>query len=167
MTRPGFVLEVDDRTPALVVHEGEHYRLERFPRGTRVLYPPESLPGLPDPAGAVAVALAHPVAGDPLRSLLRPGMTLTVVVDDGSTPIAPIRGIDIRARAVEQVLAAAAAIGVDDVAIVSRERAQPAADVRGAQAVAGGSCLPVVRAHRRAELPRRGHRRPDADRRDR
>jgi hypothetical protein len=118
MTRPGFVLEVDDRTPALVVHEGEHYRLERFPRGTRVLYPPESLPGLPDPAGAVAVALTHPVAGDPLRSLLRPGMTLTVVVDDGSTPIAPIRGIDIRARAVEQVLAAAAAIGVDDVAIV-------------------------------------------------
>lgn len=118
MTRPGFVLEVDDRTPALVVHEGEHYRLERFPLGTRVLYPPESLPALPDPAGAVADALAHPVAGDPLRSLLHTGMTLTVVVDDGSTPIAPIRGIDIRARAIEQVLAAAAAIGVDDVAIV-------------------------------------------------
>jgi hypothetical protein len=37
MTRPGFVLEVDDRTPALVVHEGEHYRLERFPLGTRAV----------------------------------------------------------------------------------------------------------------------------------
>jgi len=118
MTRPGFVLEVDDRTPALVVHEGEHYRLERFPLGTRVLYPPESLSPLPDPAGAVADSLARPVAGDPLRSLLRPGMRLTVVVDDGSSPIAPIRGIDIRTRAVEQVLAIAAAIGVDDVAVV-------------------------------------------------
>lgn len=118
MTRPGFVLEVDERTPALVVHEGEHYRLERFPLGTRVLYPPESLPSLPDPAGAVADALARPVAGDPLRALLRPGMVLTVVVDDGTTPLAPIRGIDVRARIAEQVLAAAAASGVDDVAVV-------------------------------------------------
>ena len=44
MTRPGFVLEVDDRTPPLIVHEGEGFRLENFPLGTRVIYPPESLP---------------------------------------------------------------------------------------------------------------------------
>ena len=30
MSRPGFVLEVDDRTPPLVVHEGEGFRLETF-----------------------------------------------------------------------------------------------------------------------------------------
>ena len=28
MSRPGFVLEVDDRTPPLVVHEGLGFRLE-------------------------------------------------------------------------------------------------------------------------------------------
>ena len=48
MTRPGFVLEVDDRTPPLVVHEGEGFRLENFPLGTRVIYPPESLPAIRD-----------------------------------------------------------------------------------------------------------------------
>ena len=30
MTRPGFVLEVDDRTPPLVVHEGKVGSLRRF-----------------------------------------------------------------------------------------------------------------------------------------
>ena len=44
MSRPGFVLEVDDRTPPLVVHEGLGFRLENFPLGTRVVYPPESIP---------------------------------------------------------------------------------------------------------------------------
>ena len=47
MSRPGFVLEVDDRTPPLIVHEGLGFRLESFPLGTRVVYPPESLPGGP------------------------------------------------------------------------------------------------------------------------
>ena len=28
MSRPGFVLEVDDRTPPLIVHEGLGFRLE-------------------------------------------------------------------------------------------------------------------------------------------
>ena len=48
VSRPGFVLEVDERTPALLMHEGEGFRLERLPLGTRVVYPPESLPGLAD-----------------------------------------------------------------------------------------------------------------------
>ena len=48
MTRPGFVLDVDDRTPPLIVHEGLGFRLENFPLGTRVVYPPESLPAVPD-----------------------------------------------------------------------------------------------------------------------
>ena len=35
MPRPGFVLEVDERTPPLLVHEGEGFRTQRFPVGTR------------------------------------------------------------------------------------------------------------------------------------
>ncbi len=35
MPRPGFVLEVDERTPPLLVHEGEGFRLQKFPLGTR------------------------------------------------------------------------------------------------------------------------------------
>ncbi len=48
MSRPGFVLEVDDRTPPLVVHEGLGFRLEDgFPLGTRVVYPPSRSPPSP------------------------------------------------------------------------------------------------------------------------
>ena len=45
MTRPGLVLEVDERTPPLLLHHGESFHLEKFPLGTRVIYPPDSLPG--------------------------------------------------------------------------------------------------------------------------
>ena len=30
MARPGFVLEVDERTPPLLVHQGEGFRLQKF-----------------------------------------------------------------------------------------------------------------------------------------
>ena len=33
MPRPGFVLEVDERTPPLLVHEGEGFRMQKFPLG--------------------------------------------------------------------------------------------------------------------------------------
>jgi len=70
MSRPGFVLEVDERTPALLVHEGEGFRLERFPLGTRVIYPPESLPGIRNVDAAIARALANPIDCEPLSELL-------------------------------------------------------------------------------------------------
>jgi hypothetical protein len=48
MGRPGFVLEVDDRTPPLLVPDGDRFQLEKFPLGTRVIYPAESLARVPD-----------------------------------------------------------------------------------------------------------------------
>ena len=104
MSRPGFVLEVDDRTPPLVVHEGEGFRLEKFPIGTRVVYPPESLPGLRDVDGAIRHALENPENSEPLRALLRPGMRLTIAFDDVSLPLPPMRAPDIRQRVIELVL---------------------------------------------------------------
>ncbi|REF34786.1 lactate racemase domain-containing protein [Thermasporomyces composti] len=119
MSRPGFVLEVDDRTPPLVVHEGEGFRLEKFPIGTRVVYPPESLPGLRDVDGAIRHALENPENSEPLRALLRPGMRLTIAFDDVSLPLPPMRAPDIRQRVIEQVLTIAAERGVDDVHIIA------------------------------------------------
>ena len=83
MSRPGFVLEVDDRTPPLVVHEGEGFRLEEFPLGTHVVYPPESMPGVPDVDEAIQRALLHPEGSEPLTELLRAGMRLTIESIDG------------------------------------------------------------------------------------
>ena len=119
MSRPGFVLEVDERTPALLVHQGEGFRLERFPLGTRVIYPPESLPGLPDVDAEIRHALDEPIGREPLRALLRPGMRLTIVFDDISIPLPPMRTPDIRQRVIEHVLELAAAAGVDDVELIA------------------------------------------------
>ena len=119
MSRPGFVLEVDDRTPPLIVHEGLGFRLETFPLGTRVVYPPESLPAVPDVDGAIREALLHPEDSQPLPALLFPGMRLTIAFDDLSLPLPSMRRPDVRQRIIEAVLTMAAEAGVDDVEIVA------------------------------------------------
>src|SRR6266581_7119343 len=53
MSRPGFVLEVDERTPPLLLHEGESFKLQKFPLGTQVIYPPDSLPSIRDVRAAI------------------------------------------------------------------------------------------------------------------
>ncbi len=119
MGRPGFVLEVDERTPPLLVHEGEGFRLERFPLGTRVVYPPDSLPGIADLDRAIVDALLNPLDSEPLPELLHAGMRLTIAFDDISIPLPPMRTPDIRQRVIEAVLELAARAGVDDVELVS------------------------------------------------
>ncbi|MCM3921745.1 nickel-dependent lactate racemase [Frankia sp. AiPs1] len=116
--RPGFVLEVDERTPPLLVHSGAGVLLERFPLGTRVVYPPQPRPGVADVDAAIGVALSEPVGSAPLSALLRPGMRLAISVDDLRTPQPRVRGVDVRGRILEQVLSAAAAAGVDEVSLV-------------------------------------------------
>jgi lactate racemase-like protein len=116
--RPGFVLEVDERTPPLFVHEGEGFRLQRFPLGTRVVYSPDPLTGIKDVNAAIRRALLHPVDSDPLPELLTPGMKLTIAFDDISLPLPPMQTPDIRQRIIEHVVELAARKGVTDVKIV-------------------------------------------------
>src|SRR5215217_3213286 len=119
MARPGFVLEADDRTPPLLVHNGEGFLLERFPLGTRVVYPPEALPPVRDVDEAIQNALLNPEGSDPLPELLTAGMRLTIAFDDISLPLPPMKKPDIRQRIIEAVLTMAAAAGVDDVELIS------------------------------------------------
>jgi lactate racemase len=133
VTRPGFVLEVDDRTPPLLVHEGLGFRLEDFPLGTRVVYPPESLPSVPDVDEAIRESLLNPVDSEPLPDLLRAGMRLTIAFDDLSLPLPTMRAPDIRGRIIEHVLELAAQAGVDDVELVAANalhRRMTAAELR-------------------------------------
>ncbi len=119
MPRPGFVLEVDERTPPLIVHEGERYRMQSFPLGTKVVYPPDPLPGIRDVNGLIRHALLNPV-GDakPLPELLSPGMKLTIAVDDISVPLPPMATPDVRQKILEHVIELAARTGVEDLEIV-------------------------------------------------
>src|SRR3954467_4187797 len=104
MSRPGFVLEVDDRTPPLIVHEGLGFRLESFPLGTRVVYPPESLPAVSDADQAITHRLLPPQDMAPPPELLFAGMKLTIAFDDISLPLPTMRPPDIRGRIIEHVL---------------------------------------------------------------
>jgi lactate racemase-like protein len=134
MPRPGFVLEVDERTPPLLVHEGEGFRVQRFPLGSRVVYAPDSLPAIRDVNAAIRQALLHP-AGDaePLPELLSPGMRLTIAIDDISLPLPPMRTPDVRQRIIEHVVELAARRGVEDVKLIvanSLHRRLTAAEIK-------------------------------------
>ncbi|MGZ5301761.1 MAG: lactate racemase domain-containing protein, partial [Actinomycetota bacterium] len=118
MPRPGFVLEVDERTPSLLVHQGEGFRLQRFPLGSRVVYPPDSLPGIKDVNAAIRHALLNPIDAEPLPELLTPGMKLTIAIDDISLPLPPMTTPDIRQRIIEHIIELAAREGVEDVKLV-------------------------------------------------
>ena len=109
MGRPGFVLEVDDRTPPLLVPDGDRLHLEKFPLGTRVIYPAESLARVPDLGEAINTALDAPLDSEPLSALLKPEMRLTITFDDIGTPTPRMRRPDIRGKVIEAVLSQAAA----------------------------------------------------------
>jgi hypothetical protein len=118
--RPGFVLEVDRSTPPTLFWNGERYGLERLPEGSRVIYAPEPLDRTEDPVAAIRHALEHPLGdSQPLSSLLRPGMQLTICFDDISLPLPPMQAPDVRQLVIEEVLDMAAAAGVDDVMLIA------------------------------------------------
>ena len=120
MPRPGFVLDVDRSTPPTLFWRGEGFSLEKLPPDrSRVIYAPEPLPALDDIDGAIRNALEHPVDADPLRTLLFPGMKLTIAFDDVSLPLPKMRRPDVRQRVIEAVLDLAADAGVDDVHLIA------------------------------------------------
>ncbi len=117
MSRPGFALEVDERTPPLLVRSGSNVRLERFSLGTQVVYGPDAEPW-GDTGAMAAAALATPLDGAALADRLRPGMRLTITFSDVTVPT-PWARDDVRRRLVEDVLEAAAKASVDDVVLIS------------------------------------------------
>ncbi len=118
MGRSGFVLNVDDRTPPLIVPSGVGFLLERLPLGSKVIYPAESLEAVPDLREAVSATLDAPLDSAPLDARLRPGMKLTIAFDDITVPTPMMRRPDVRGAIIEAVLTRAAHAGVDDVELI-------------------------------------------------
>src|SRR3989440_8159092 len=114
MPRPGAVIEVDRNTPPVLFHFGEGVRLEKMPLGARIIYPPDPLEPIAHPERAIKRAIAKPVDDDPLKSLLRRGMKLTIAFDDLSLPLPPMAQPDVRQLVMEEVLDMAAEAGVRD-----------------------------------------------------
>ncbi|HMD99978.1 MAG TPA: lactate racemase domain-containing protein [Terriglobia bacterium] len=99
--------------PRLLWH-GEDLLSVKMPEGTREVYPNPTIPGLKDRDGAIRYALAHPEEMEPLDALLRPGMKVTVAMDDISLPLPKMPRPDIRQSVLTILLEMFARKGITD-----------------------------------------------------
>ena len=114
----GQIVTIERDSPPRVLFSGEDLLVEDLPVGTKVIYPRPPVEGLPNVKSAIRWALNHPEGCDPLHAQLRPGMKVTIAVDDISLPLPPMRTPDVRQLVLEIVLELLADSGVDDVHLV-------------------------------------------------
>jgi lactate racemase len=112
------VVHIDSDSAPRVLAYGEDFLYEHLPIGTRVIYPNPPIKGLPNPDAAIRYALNHPLGQDPLHAQLTPGMKVTVVMDDISLPLPPMKLPDTRERVLTILLQYLADHGVDDVRLL-------------------------------------------------
>jgi lactate racemase len=112
------VVVTEKGSPPRVIFHGEDFLLEDLPLGTRVVFARAPLQGVPNPKAAIRWALNHPEGMDPLHALLRPGMKVTIALDDISLPLPPMVTPDARQTVLEIVLELLADSGVDDVHLI-------------------------------------------------
>lgn len=117
MSHPCLVT-LDNDSAARVLFSGDRLVEVDLPVGSRVLYPKPSRAPLTDVGAALRAALAAPQDSIPLSAKLRPGMKLTIAVDDLSACWPRRSGTDPRQLALEAVLELAADHGVDDIEIL-------------------------------------------------
>ena len=112
------VVTLDRDSAPRTVFAGDQLIDIDLPAGTRVIYPKPTLEPLKDVDAAIRYAIHHPEGTDPLYAKLRPGMRVTIAIDDISLPLPPMRRPDIRERVLTIVLALLADHGVDDVHLI-------------------------------------------------
>ncbi len=112
------VIHIERDSARRVLHYGEDFLFETLPVGTRVIYPPDPIAGLPNPKAAIRYALLHPHEMPPLPSMLEAGMKVTIAMDDISLPLPPMRTPDLRQLALEVILEMLGDAAVDDVHLI-------------------------------------------------
>ena len=127
--RPRHHGERDERRPSLRSHTrppvqasgavlGDQLVEVDLPAGTRVIYAKPPMAGLPDPDAAVRYALNNPLGDEPLYAKLRPGMRVTIAIDDLSMPLPAMKSPDNRARVLGPVIKMLDEAGVEDVELI-------------------------------------------------
>jgi lactate racemase len=117
MSHPCLVT-LDSRSAPRTLFAGDQLVEVDLPTGTRVLYTKPPMQALKDVDAAIRYAIHHPESSEPLYALLRPGMKVTIAMDDISLPLPPMRRPDVRERVLTIVLDLLADHGVDDVEII-------------------------------------------------
>ena len=112
------VVTTDSRSAPRTIFSGDKLVEVDLPTGTRVIYPKPPLKALKDVDAAIRYAINHPYNSEPLYAKLRPGMKVTIAIDDISLPLPPMRRPDVRERVLTVVLDLLADYGVDDVELI-------------------------------------------------
>ncbi|MFO0612473.1 MAG: lactate racemase domain-containing protein [Polyangiaceae bacterium] len=112
------VVTLDSRSAPRTLWSGDRLVDVDLPTGTRVVYPKPPLEPLKDVDAAIRFAINHPENSEPLYAKLKPGMKVTIAVDDISLPLPPMKRPDIRERVLTIVLDLLADHGVDDIEII-------------------------------------------------
>jgi hypothetical protein len=114
----GCVVHLEPSSAKRLLWSGEDLLDVKLPTGTRVVYPKPTIPGIPDRDEGIRYALSHPEEMEPLEALLRPGMKVTIAIDDVSLPLPKMPRPDIRESVLTIVLSLLAEKGVTDVHII-------------------------------------------------
>ncbi|MEZ4468285.1 MAG: lactate racemase domain-containing protein [bacterium] len=108
ITRDPNIEFVDDKTGPLVAFHGTRFKEISLPRGSRVIYPNPPMEPVGNLKAAIRYALSHPEDSEPLYAKLRPGMKLTIAVDDISLPLPPMQRPDVRELLLTEVTSSSA-----------------------------------------------------------
>jgi nickel-dependent lactate racemase len=117
MSHPCLVT-LDSRSKPRTLFSGDQLVEVDLPTGTRVLYSKPPMEPLKDVDAAIRYAINHPHNSEPLYALLKPGMKVTIAIDDISLPLPPMRRPDVRERVLTIVLDMLTDHGVDDVEMI-------------------------------------------------
>jgi lactate racemase len=112
------VVTIDSRSAPRTLFYGDQLVDVDLPTGTRVIYPKPPLDPLKDVDAAIRYAINHPYNSEPLYALLKPGMKVTIAIDDISLPLPPMKRPDVRERVLTIVLDMLADHAVDDVELI-------------------------------------------------
>ncbi|HLI34443.1 MAG TPA: lactate racemase domain-containing protein, partial [Terriglobia bacterium] len=114
----GCVVHLEKNSAPRLMWYGEDLLQVKMPAGTRVVYPRPTIRPLRDRNAAIRYALAHPEGMEPLESLLKPGMKVTIAIDDISLPLPPMKRPDIRQSALTILLEMLVSKGIEDFHII-------------------------------------------------
>jgi hypothetical protein len=114
----GCVVHLEAHSARRLLWYGEDLLDVKLPAGTRVVYPKPTIPAIANREAGIRHALAHPEEMEPLHALLRPGMKVTIAIDDLSKPLPKMFKPDIRQSVLEIVLDMLAEKGISDVHII-------------------------------------------------
>ena len=110
---------VKDNDHKFAFFYGSGFRIDKLPKGTRIIYPPRPIKKIANPYEAIENALENPINSKPLSKLLKPKMMVTIAFDDLSLPLPPMKKPDLRKIAIEIILQKLEKAGVSDVHLIA------------------------------------------------